>query len=126
MKTTLMTAVLTTLGILANATPSLARPEVASGDRLLSTNFEGCTARTDRFIETLGIDYDRGSIDRTGYFEDGAFRILCYGIDESQSMVVVFASHDESLDTATSFAQMALEQLSSEEEGSLSATFDVE
>lgn len=98
------------LGLLATAMPALARPEIASGDQLLNTDAAGCLAAADDFIETLGIDYAEGSIDRTGYFDDGAFRILCYAAGD-YSLAVVFATHRESTAVAADFIQMALAEL---------------
>lgn len=92
------------------ALPALARPEIASGDRLLSTDFQGCLSSADRFIASLGVVSDSGEMDRTGYFEDGTFRILCYGTG-TESMVIVFAAHNQSADVAASFVQLALEEL---------------
>lgn len=97
---------LATLGL-----PAEARPEIASGDQLLNTDLQGCLSRADSFISDLGVESARGGIDRTGYFEDGSFRILCYDTG-SDSMAVVFASHTDSVDVATSFVQLALEELS--------------
>lgn len=99
------------LGLAAIALPAIAGPEIASGDRLLTINSTDCLARADSLIAELGIESDTGEIDRTGYFEDGTFRILCYGSGQ-QSMAVVFAAHDNSLDIATSFVRMALDRLS--------------
>ncbi|MBD2259192.1 hypothetical protein [Pseudanabaena sp. FACHB-2040] len=93
------------------ALPALARPQIASGDRLLNTDPQGCLSRADRFIDSLDVETDSGEIDRTGYFEDGTFRILCYGTG-AESMVIVFATHTDSVDVATSFVQLALEELS--------------
>ena len=108
--TRLILTSLTGLSLTTLALPAAARPEIASGDRLLETNFEGCLDRADVFIETLGVQSDRGEIDRTGYFEDGTFRILCYSVGDS-SIAIVFASHNTSADVATSFVRMALDEL---------------
>jgi hypothetical protein len=97
----------------ALALPAMARPEIASGDQLLNTDVSGCLTLVDDFIADLGIESDQGVIDRTGYFEDGSFRILCYGAGEA-SMAIVFASHETSIDIASNFIQMALDELSSE------------
>lgn len=101
--------VLTAVGL-----PAMATPEIASGDRMLDTNIDGCLTRADTFVSTLDIQISRGEIDRTGYFDDGAFRILCYpnpySVEES-SMVVVFAAHDSDFDVATTFVQIALEEM---------------
>ena len=90
--------------------PALARPEIASGDQVLNTDVPGCLALADDLIADLGVESDRGTIDRTGYFEDGSFRILCYGAGDA-SMAIVFATHETSVDVATSFIQMALDEL---------------
>lgn len=109
----LFSMALFSLGLTALAAlPASARPEIASGDRLLTTSPAGCLSRADAMISDLGVASDTGQIDRTGYFEDGTFRILCYGAGE-QSMAVIFATHNDSKEVATSFVRMALERLSS-------------
>jgi hypothetical protein len=92
------------------ALPAFARPEIASGDQLLDTDVSGCLALADDLIADLGVESDQGAIDRTGYFEDGSFRILCYGAGDA-SMAIVFASHESSVDVASNFIQMALDEL---------------
>ncbi len=99
----------------ALAFPALARPEIASGDQLLNTDVPGCLELADGFIDDLGVESDRGAIDRTGYFEDGSFRILCYGAGEA-SMAIVFASHETSVDIASNFIQIALDELANSSE----------
>ena len=103
---------LASLGLLTLTLPAFARPEIASGDQLLTTDVEGCLARADQLIADLGVESDQGTIDRTGYFEDGSFRVLCYGAGETDSLAVVFASHDQSAEVASSFIQMMLTELS--------------
>lgn len=93
--------------------PAAARPQVASGDLLLETSLQGCLSRTETFIQGLGVDSDQGEIDRTGYFEDGTFRVLCYGAG-TESVVVVFAAHNESVDIASQFVELALKTLAQE------------
>jgi hypothetical protein len=99
------------LSMVAIALPALARPEIASGDQLLETDVVGCLARADDLMAELGVESDYGSIDRTGYFEDGVFRILCYSAGEA-SLAVIFATHNESIEVASNFIQMALAELS--------------
>ncbi|HEY9879482.1 MAG TPA: hypothetical protein V6D29_13585 [Leptolyngbyaceae cyanobacterium] len=101
----LFSALLTSIGL-----PAAARPYVASGDLLLETNFQGCLSRAETFIAELGVASDRGQIDRTGYFEDGTFRILCYGTG-AESVAVVFAAHEESGEVASQFVELALKTL---------------
>lgn len=114
---------LVSLGLVSITLPALARPEIASGDQLLDTDVDGCLSRADRLIDELGVQSDSGGIDRTGYFEDGAFRVLCYSAGEDNSLAIVFATHDESAEVAASFIQMMLTELSrdaalSQEQGS--------
>jgi hypothetical protein len=106
---------LASLGLIFVSLPVQARPELASGDQLLSTDVEGCLTRADRLIDNLGVQSDQGSIDRTGYFEDGVFRILCYGAEDSNSLAIVFASHNQSAEVAARFVQMMLTELSQDE-----------
>lgn len=113
MKLSIAVATLVGLTLTWVARPAQARPEIASGDRLLSTNVPGCLSLADRFISSLEIESDRGPIDRTGYFEDGSFRILCYEAGQA-SLAVVFATHEKSGDVASNFIRMALTQLGQE------------
>ena len=101
------------------ALPAIARPEIASGDQLLDTDVPGCLALADDLITDLGVESDRGAIDRTGYFEDGSFRILCYGAGDA-SIAIVFASHEDSVDIASNFIQMALDEMASGSEAAFS------
>jgi hypothetical protein len=118
-------ALLCSTGLLAMTTaalPARAMPEIASGDRMLETGVEGCLAQADNFMQGLEVQMSRGEIDRTGYFEDGVFRILCYpnpyqaespgaaGTTDT-SLAVIFASHDSDPDVASSFVQVALDAM---------------
>lgn len=102
---------LASLGLISFTLPAFARPEIASGDQLLDTDVAGCLSRADRLIDDLGVEADQGGIDRTGYFEDGSFRVLCYGAGDTQSLAIVFASHDQSSAVASNFIQMMLTEL---------------
>jgi hypothetical protein len=108
----------------ALALPALARPEIASGDQLLNTDVSGCLSLAENFIAALGVESERGVIDRTGYFDDGSFRILCYRAGDA-SMAIVFASHETSVDIASSFIQMALDELSNDLDGAANETTGV-
>jgi len=112
MKRHLCAIALASLGLGFLSLPASARPEIASGDQLLTTDIDGCLARADRLIANLGVQSDQGGIDRTGYFEDGAFRILCYGAGDDSSLAVVFATHEQSADVASGFIEMMLSELS--------------
>ncbi|NEP15401.1 MAG: hypothetical protein F6J97_00670 [Leptolyngbya sp. SIO4C1] len=93
---------------------AIATPEIASGDRRLGTDLEGCLLRVDTYIDTLDIQILRGEIDRTGYFNDGAFRILCYPdpyAEDETSLAVIFAAHDSDPEVAATFVQVALNNL---------------
>ncbi|TVP66176.1 MAG: hypothetical protein EA342_12355 [Leptolyngbya sp. LCM1.Bin17] len=111
MKRHLFSIGLVSLGVLGLAWPALARPQIASGDQLLETDVDGCLALADQLIADLGVESDQGPIDRTGYFEDGSFRVLCYGAGDD-SLAIVFASHETSAEVASNFIQMALVELS--------------
>jgi hypothetical protein len=115
MKRHLYAIALVSLGLVSISQPAMARPEIASGDQLLNTDVDGCLARADQLITTLGVESAQGSIDRTGYFEDGSFRVLCYEAGEASSLAIVFASHEQSADVASSFIQMMLTELSQPE-----------
>lgn len=96
--------------------PAAARPEIASGDQWLEgISQEECLSRADDFISELEVPSESGDIDRTGYFDDGVFRILCYSGGEESSMVLVFSAHNESAEVATQFLQFALQEMTGEE-----------
>ena len=61
-------------------------------------------------MRVWGLHLIKEAIDRTGYFEDGSFRILCYSAGDA-SIAIVFASHEASVDVASNFIQMALDDL---------------
>lgn len=107
----LVSAGVVSLGVAAAAAPAIAVPEIASVDVWLrGTGQQGCLAQVDRFMNSLDIRRESGSVDRTGYFADGSFRIICYG-DERDSFAVIFAAHESDLSVATSFVQYAAEQI---------------
>jgi len=96
--------------------PAAARPEIASGDQWLEgISQEECLSRADDFISELEVPSESGDIDRTGYFDDGVFRILCYSGGEESSMVLVFSAHNESAEVATQWLQFALQEMTGEE-----------
>ena len=100
------------LSVAAMSLPAEARPEIASGDQWLEgVNQEQCLSRADDFISELNVPTETGDIDRTGYFDDGVFRILCYVGGEDSSMLLVFSAHNDSIEVATQFLQFALEEL---------------
>ncbi len=108
----LFSASLLGVGLAALSLPAEARPEIASGDNWLEGVSQAeCLSRADDFISELNVPTQAGDIDRTGYFDDGVFRILCYGGGEDSSMVLVLSAHDESAEVATQFLQFALEEL---------------
>ena len=101
------------LSLAALSLPAEARPEIASGDQWLDgVSQTECLTRADDFITELDVPNQAGEIDRTGYFDDGVFRILCYGGGEESSMVLVFSAHNESAEVAAQFLQFALEEIS--------------
>lgn len=102
------------LGWGASAVPALSTPEIASGDGIVNASIATCLSRTDAFIDTLEVSVERGQIDRTGYFGDGSFRILCYPSpygQTNQSLVVIFAAHDDDFAVADSFVQIAVSKI---------------
>lgn len=97
-----------------SAAPVLASPELASGDGIVNSNVDGCLSRSDAFVSTLDVQVEQGQIDRTGYFGDGSFRILCYPNpygQSTQSLVIVFAAHDTDFTVADTFVQIAIEEI---------------
>jgi hypothetical protein len=100
------------------ALPALASPKISSGDGVINDDIAACLSRTDAFVDTLNLDIERGQIVRTGYFEDGSFRILCYPNPYSQSeqsLVVVFAAHETDPDVVDTFVQIALSKIADPE-----------
>lgn len=98
----------------AATTGAVAMPEIASGDGIVHANTEACLLRTDDFVETLAVDVERGPIDRTGYFGDGSFRILCYPNPygaSNHSLVVIFAAHENDFNVADTFVQIAVSKI---------------
>lgn len=107
----ILSAGLVSLGMSAVAFPALAVPQIASGDLWLEgIDQRGCLSRADRFISQLDIRSEQGDMDRTGFFNDGSFRILCYEAGAS-SVAVVFAAHEEDRSVAYDFVQYTLQQM---------------
>ena len=98
-------------------TAAIASPEIASGDGIVNDTISACLSRTDAFVDTLDVSVERGQIDRTGYFGDGSFRILCYPNpygQNSQSLVVIFAAHETDFQVADTFVQIAVAEIADE------------
>ena len=105
------------LSLASLSLPAMARPEIASGDQWLEgVSQEECLSRADGFVGELDVPVDTGDIDRTGYFDDGVFRILCYSGGETSSMLLIFSAHNESAEVATQFMQFALQELTGSED----------
>ncbi|NJM99077.1 MAG: hypothetical protein HC800_19770 [Phormidesmis sp. RL_2_1] len=99
----------------ACAIAASAMPEIASGDGLVNAGVEGCLERADTFINSLAVSVERGPMDRTGYFNDGSFRILCYpspyDLENQGSLVVVFVAHESDFAVADTFVQITLGEI---------------
>lgn len=101
------------LGLATFSLPAIARPEVASGDQWLEgVSQTACLDLVDDFIGALDVPFLTGDFDRTGYFDDGVFRVLCYNGGANSSLLVVFTSHSESIEDATQFMQFAVQEIS--------------
>lgn len=101
-----------------SALPAIASPKIASGDGIINDDIAACLSRTDAFVDTLNLNIERGQIVRTGYFEDGSFRILCYPnpySESEQSLVVVFAAHETDPTVVDTFVQIALSKIADPE-----------
>jgi hypothetical protein len=104
------------LSLASLALPAAARPEIASGDQWLDgVSQDECLTRADGFITELDVPNESGDFDRTGFFDDGVFRILCYSGGEESSMVLIFSAHNESAEVAAQFLQFALQEISGQE-----------
>ncbi|MBE9078314.1 hypothetical protein IQ241_13600 [Romeria aff. gracilis LEGE 07310] len=109
-----LTCSLISVGLSAVTLPAMASPEISSGDATIRADMNSCLSRTDDFMAELAIPTERGDTYRTGFFEDGSFRIVCYdnpGTRNPSSRVVVFAAHDSDIDVANSFVQIALQKI---------------
>lgn len=112
---------LLSMGLMTAATltatlPAVAAPEIASGERLLSTDISGCLSEVDTFLEALDIETAEFEIGRTGYFDDGTFRVLCYPNpyeDNDTSLAVIFAAHETDSEVVNTFIEIALERIGS-------------
>lgn len=92
--------------------PALARPEIASGDQWLEGISQSeCLNQVDQFLTELNVPFDTGTFDRTGFFEDGVFRALCYSGGAESSLLMLFTAHAESAEDATQFMQFALQEI---------------
>lgn len=111
----LLSAAFVALGLSSlGGPPAIAFPEIASGDGIVNADINTCLARTDDFVTTLDVNIERGQMDRTGYFGDGSFRILCYPNpygQEGQSLVVIFAAHESDFAVADTFVQIAVAEI---------------
>ena len=107
-----LSAALLTWG--TSVTGAIATPEIASGDGIVYANIDACLTRTDDFVSTLDVNVEQGQMDRTGYFGDGSFRILCYPNpygEDDQSLVVIFAAHETDFALADTFVQVAMSHI---------------
>jgi hypothetical protein len=97
----------------ALALPAFARPEMTSGDLWLEgITQQECLTRTDGFIQSLNVPVEEGERERTGFFDDGVFRILCYAGGNDSSMLLVVSVHNSSAEVATQFMNLALSSIS--------------
>lgn len=86
-----------------------ARPLIASGEKPIETSLQGCLVRADELITSLEtISSGQGAFHRSGYFEDGAFRILCYDAGTENSLAIIFVAHETSQETADTFLELLL------------------
>ena len=105
---------LMTAATLAAALPAVAAPKIASGEITLDTNMNGCLAEVDEFLTMLDVDSSSFDIGRTGFFDDGTFRVLCYPNpyeNTDTTLAVIFVAHDTDAEVAGGFVDVALEQL---------------
>ena len=105
---------LMTAATMAAALPAIAAPKIASGEITLDTNMNGCLAEVDEFVSMLDVESSSFDIGRTGYFNDGTFRVLCYPNpyeNNDTTLAVIFVAHDTDVEVASGFVDVALEQL---------------
>ncbi|HAG79585.1 MAG TPA: hypothetical protein DCL61_00120 [Cyanobacteria bacterium UBA12227] len=92
--------------------PASAIIEIWSGHKELNTNVDGCVGRAERLIQSQFdnlVEVGRGDFHRTGYFQDGSYRIVCFA-NGSGSTGVIFVAHED-LDVATQFGEILLNEL---------------
>ena len=105
---------LMTAAAITAALPAVAAPKIASGEITLDTNMNGCLAEVDEFIAMVDVEFTSFEIGRTGFFDDGTFRILCYPNpyeNTDTTLAVIFVAHDTDVEVAGGFVDVALEQL---------------
>lgn len=99
------------LGFTLFTAPVEARPSIASGEVSLETDVAGCLVRADQILKELDIvSSGQGPYHRSGYFNDGAFRILCYDAGENNTLAIMFIAHEESQDVADNFLDFLLSE----------------
>ena len=110
---------LMTLAATAVALPAMATPQISSGELPLDTDFDGCVARVEDYINTLDIQTsinsraDGVNIGASGYFDDGSFRMLCYPNpygDDSTSLMIIFVAHETDIEVADQFVDVVISQ----------------
>ncbi|PSB10419.1 hypothetical protein C7B76_24240 [filamentous cyanobacterium CCP2] len=90
---------------------AFARPLIASGEKPIEANLQGCLVRADQVIKNLEtISSGQGPYHRSGYYEDGAFRILCYETGQESSIAIMFVAHDTSQEIADTFLDLLLSE----------------
>ncbi|WP_416669286.1 hypothetical protein [Egbenema bharatensis] len=88
-----------------------ARPLISSGEKPIETDLQGCLGRADELIKTLAIiSSGQGPYHRSGYYEDGAFRILCYETGQERSLAIIFVAHETSQEVADTFLDLLLNE----------------
>lgn len=100
MKLVAIPAMLFTVGIFTPV-EVLANPLIASGEKSLETDLQGCLFRADRLLKQLELTgLGEGSFYRSGYYDQGAFRILCYDAGNGNSLAILFVAHEASQEMA--------------------------
>ncbi|GAB4379127.1 MAG: hypothetical protein Kow00121_32590 [Elainellaceae cyanobacterium] len=99
MKLVAIPAVLFSLGTF---TPfAFANPSIASGEKPLETDLQGCLVRADLLLKQLDLtSLGEGSFYRSGSYDEGAFRILCYDVGNGNSLAILFVAHETSQEMA--------------------------
>ncbi|NJO40930.1 MAG: hypothetical protein HC769_33350 [Cyanobacteria bacterium CRU_2_1] len=99
------------LGVFVTPLSAQARPSISSGEKPLEIDVEACLIRADQVIKSLNVSSSgSGPYHRSGYYDDGAFRILCYDTGNGTSLAIFFVAHDESQEVADTFLDTLLDQ----------------
>lgn len=84
-------------------------PRISSGEVYVNSTTQGCLARADRVLQKFKVRSTKGKYVRTGYYNDGVFRIVCFPARrKGKSIAMIFAAHNSSQSVANNFISRVL------------------